>query len=214
MRGQLCHRCAWDLQVPWRRVTPPVSVAPVFAAGYYGGAHRALILALKEHLRPAALSVASRVLEGGILHVAGLDLVPDPRLGNVVLLPAPCRRHAAAERGGDLVTRMCETAAKRWQGNVYVAQVAFMEDSAQDSVGLGRAARRANVASHVRLRAEALKRLRGLLRRLAHPEEGRVATKVLIVDDVCTTGATSAQFSMALRAAGVPVDGVLVLAAA
>ena len=200
--GQLCQECGWELQRPWTRIQPPVSVVPVFAAGSYGGVRRALILSMKEHLRPVAVRVAARVLQAGLLHVAGLGVVPDPRLSPVVLLPAPSRRQSARARGGDLVTRMCEGLAQRWE-HVSVVQVAYLDDRARDSVGLGRAERRANVAANVRLDPRAVQLVRE-----------RRAARVLVVDDVCTTGATSAQFTLALRAAGIEPLAVLVLGAA
>ncbi|QFQ02950.1 hypothetical protein CUROG_08010 [Corynebacterium urogenitale] len=199
---QLCQDCGWELQGSWTRVSPPVSVVPVYAAGSYGGVHRALILAMKEHLRPAALKIGARVVESGMLQLAAAGVVGDPRWTTVVLLPAPSRRKAARARGGDLVSRLCALVAHRWQ-RVHAIDVAYLEDSARDSVGLGRAERRANIAAHIHLEHRALQRVREL----------RDAT-VVVIDDVCTTGATSAQFTLALRAAGIAPSAVLVLGAA
>jgi predicted amidophosphoribosyltransferase len=69
--------------------------------------------------------------------------------------------------------------------------------SARDSVGLDAAARAANLADRVRL-----------LGRAAPPDGARV----VVIDDVLTTGATTAAACRALRTAGVDVVAVLVIA--
>lgn len=198
--GQLCEACGLQLMERWQRWQPRVAVVPVFAAGVYGGARRMLILSAKERLRPAAIDVAGRVLAAGILHVSGLGLVPDPRLGRVVLVPAPTRKSAARKRGGDIVTRFCHAAAALYPG-VEVHPVAWLSEASVDSVGLDRNQRRENVASSIRFDPSAVGRLRGV-------------GEVVIVDDVCTTGATTAQFALALTARGVRPRLALVLAGA
>jgi predicted amidophosphoribosyltransferase len=69
----------------------------------------------------------------------------------------------------------------------------------RDQVGLGRRERARNLAGRVRLTRRAR----------AEPLEG---VPVLLVDDVLTTGATTAQCVDVLAAAGAVVVGVLVLA--
>lgn len=197
---QLCEECGLQLMQSWQRWQPRVALVPVFAAGVYGGARRMLILSAKERLRPAAIDVAGRVLAAGILHVSGLGLVPDPRLGRVVLVPAPTRRSAARQRGGDIVTRFCRAAAALYPG-VEVYPVAWLSEESVDSVGLDRHQRRENIAGKILFDPTAIGRLRGM-------------GEVVIVDDVCTTGATTAQFALALAARGVRPRLALVLAGA
>ncbi|MDK8869825.1 ComF family protein [Corynebacterium macclintockiae] len=197
---QLCAECGVQLLQPWQRWQPRVATVPVFAAGTYGGARRMLILSAKDRLRPAAITVAGRVLAAGILHVAGLGLVPDPRFGRVALLPAPTRKSAARRRGGDIVTRMCHAAAELYSG-IEVHPVAWLDERSVDSVGLDRHQRRENVAGSILFDTAAIARLRG-------------AEEAVIVDDVCTTGATTAQFALALSARGVRAKLALVIAGA
>jgi len=78
-----------------------------------------------------------------------------------------------------------------------VAPCLVTAGSARDSVGLNAVARAANLAGRVRWRAA------------AGPP---AASTVLLVDDVLTTGATATIACAVLRAAGVRVGGVLVLA--
>lgn len=130
--------------------------------------------------------------------------IADPRLADVVLLPAPTRRSAARARGGDVVTKVCHEMAKG--KGIRVWELAFLDEHAADSVGLDRQQRRENISRNLVLDDVKTLELRRFLRR-----PGRCA---VIVDDVCTTGSTSAQFALALRARGVEVAAVLVLAAA
>ena len=88
---------------------------------------------------------------------------------------------------------------------VQVFDVAYMQESARDSVGLNRAERRANVSANIRV-------LRPAVRELLRVSSE--SARVVIVDDVCTTGATIAQFATVLRANGVTVAAALVLASA
>lgn len=217
VKNQLCEDCGLELQRPWLAVHPAVEVAPVYAAGAYGGALRALVLSLKSHLRPAARDVAARVLEAGIFTLAVRGVVVDPRWGSLVLVPAPSRSKSARERGGDVVSRVCHALRDRHPDAIRVCDVGHLSDSAEDSVGLSKAERKENVAQNIRLDARAVQRLRRETKeakRGRHPKKGEGAVSIIVVDDVCTTGATSAQFSLALRATGVRVDAVLVLAAA
>lgn len=80
-----------------------------------------------------------------------------------------------------------------------------MARGVRDSVGLGAAQRAANISGRIRVRrgAPAIELGCG----------ADSATSVLLIDDVMTTGATAAESVRVLKELGVPVDGVLVVAA-
>ena len=48
---------ALELDRPPERINPKTEVLPTFASGPYGGAHRALVLAAKDHVRAAAAQI-------------------------------------------------------------------------------------------------------------------------------------------------------------
>ena len=202
--GPWCDGCAAALRGRPRRVRLPELVAagddarlpPTWALTRYTDPVRSAIVAGKEHGRRDLPAVLGEALGSGLLRLHRLGLLPEP----IWLVPAPSRRAAARVRGGDPVTVMAGAAARFAAGRGHPAGVApclVTAGSARDSVGLDAAARAANLADRVRL-----------LGRAAPPDGARV----VVIDDVLTTGATTAAACRALRTAGVDVVAVLVIA--
>jgi ComF family protein len=110
-----------------------------------------------------------------------------------VVVPVPSSAAARRARGGDHVVRLARIAAR--PGRRVAAPLTLVR-SVQDSAGLDIAGRAAN--------------LRGAMRAAPAPRRGR---RVVIVDDIVTTGATLVEAARALRAAGWAVAGAAVVAA-
>jgi predicted amidophosphoribosyltransferase len=181
-----CPQCRAELGPQTR---PHLPGGPgVLAVGRYTGPLRSALLRYKERGR--------RDLAGplGALLAAALDEAAGP--APVWLVPAPSRRAAARERGGDHVARLCRAVAARRPG-VRVARPLRLARRARDSVGLDAEQRAANLAGRVRVLPAAL------------PVPG--TGTVLLVDDVVTTGATLVTCCDALAGAGVAVAAAVVL---
>jgi predicted amidophosphoribosyltransferase len=173
---------------PWLPAGPAV-----LAAGRYTGPLRAGLLRYKERGR--------RDLGGalaGLLAPVLDEVVGGPRDGPVWLVPAPSRPAAARERDGDHVARLCRALAAG-RADVRVARPLRLARHTRDSVGLDAAQRAANLAGKVRVRSRDL------------PRTGRPGRRVLLVDDVVTTGATLRACRDALGRAGVRVESAVVL---
>jgi len=186
-----------QVKLPEMPSGPKTLMPTVWALTRYTDPVRSAILAGKEHGRrdlPALLGLA---IGRALVRLHRLSLLP----GTVWLVPAPSRRSAARQRGGDPVTAMARAAARVAAVGGYptgVAPCLVTVGSARDSVGLDAESRAANLADKVRWKINGA------------PPEG---AGVLVIDDVFTTGATTAAACKVLRTAGVEVAGVLVLAA-
>ncbi|MEV0678226.1 phosphoribosyltransferase [Actinosynnema sp. NPDC050436] len=187
-RAEGAHCCAPCLAAfgPPRRVQVPGKCPPVFALADYRGPARELVLALKERGRRDLAPVL-----GALVAAAVPELPGHPGGGrNWWLVPAPSRRAAARRRGGSHLVGIARCAG------LPVARALAFAPGVVDSVGLGAAARRANVAGRVRLARTGL------------PPPGSAA---LVLDDVVTTGATVAACVSALKSGGFRVPAVLCL---
>ena len=187
------------LDAPAMDAAAGLALPPVRALARYTGPVRAAILAGKEGARrdlPVRLGAA---VGRAWTRSAG---PPPPRTQPIWIVPAPSRRAAARRRGGDPVTRMAraaadELAAAGWP--VGVAPCLYTASRARDSVGLDAAQRAANLAGRIRFRPR------------AGPGPG---ARVLLLDDVVTSGATVVSAVRVLHGRGIGVIDSLFVAAA
>jgi predicted amidophosphoribosyltransferase len=155
----------------------------VFAAAPYEGALRAALIAYKERgRRDLATPLAT------LLSVALAEFGSD-----VVLVPVPSSRKAAAARGGDHVLRIARRCRRP------VVQALSLRPGARDSAGLSTQQRRENRADAFRARPP----------RTAPHSAPRSA---VLVDDIVTTGATLYAARHALSEVGWQVLGAATVA--
>ena len=195
----LCRSCvaevresapiSWELAVPGTR-----GLIPCFAAGAYDGVIRAALLDYKERGR-----LCLRRELGGCLAVSVFAAVGSDD-SSVVLVPVPSATATRRARGHDPVGAMAATAAGYLRAaglRVEVRPLLRQSRAVADQSGLDVEARRANLGGALVVRRPALVR-------------GR---RVVIVDDIVTTGATAAEAARALMHAGALVIGVASVAA-
>lgn len=182
----LCAACRSALAAPPLGVVHdgPRRLPPLACAAPYGGPVRGVLIAHKEHGRLALVRPLSTALAG-----AAAALRPPPL---TVVVPVPSSPAAVRARGHDHARRLARATARRLglPSRPLLRPVREVADSA----GLGAAERAAN--------------LRGALA-ARRPLDG---LRVLVVDDVVTTGASLREAVRAVRAAGGLVHGVATVA--
>ncbi len=190
----LCPGCrsrlpdaAWPA---WPDPTPAGLAAPWAAAGY-ADVVRAVLLAHKERRVAGLTTPLARLL------AASVDLAAaPPRL----LVPVPSRPGAARSRGHDPLLAVVRRAARLLPGTT-VAPLLRSRGGVRDQAGLTAVERAANLDGSMWCPDSGLRRVAG--RRV----------RVVVCDDVLTTGATAREAQRALAAAGVPVAGIATVAA-
>ena len=161
----------------------PPGMPPVLAVSSYEGVVRSLLLAHKEDGR---LSLARPL--GFALAIAAHAYGT-----SFELVPVPSAASAVRQRGHDHARRIAAVAARRLR--VPCRPLLTPARAVADQSGLDTAGRAANLTGALRCR---------------RPLPGGA---VVIVDDIVTTGATLAEASRALTAAGADVLGAAVVAA-
>lgn len=202
----LCRPChdALDLapRPAWPTPVPP-GLAPPWAAGEYAGALRAAVVGHKErHLfglrEPLAVLLAGAV-------AAGLADGGGPA-GPVALVPVPSRPSTVRTRGHDATYALVRRAAAVLRASGYDAaahRLLRTRGGLVDQAGLDAVARFDNLAGSLHCPSAAVRRLRAW----------RPAARMVVCDDVLTTGATAREAQRALEAVGLGVVGVATVAA-
>ncbi|MFD7749994.1 ComF family protein [Streptomyces sp. NPDC059698] len=195
-RTELCPACATSLHGgaarPVRPSPRPPGLPAVFAAAPYENAVRAVLLAHKERGALGLAGALGRALAGGVRAGAGRSRGAGPLL----LVPVPSARSSTAARGHDPVRRIAAAAARDLRHRGLPAQVLPLlrhRRPVADQAGLRAWQRRVNMAGALELTA-------GGRRLLRHGpfHHGRV----ILVDDLLTTGSTLAEAARALGEAG------------
>ena len=197
----LCRSCEQALPRQAQVVRPvpcPPGLAPSRAVAAYDGAVRELIVAHKEHRIFGLAAVLGRLLA---IAVEATDIaVP------TVLVPVPTRASVTRARGHDPTLRLVRAAAATLRGaGAPVRCQSLLEHRlpVRDQAGLSAAERRNN-------RLDTLRLMPG--RRRCLEREPRLP-RIVICDDVLTTGATARETQRALEDAGVAVAAIATIAA-
>ncbi|WP_406450733.1 ComF family protein [Streptomyces sp. NBC_00876] len=190
-RTGLCEECGAQLYgAAPRRVRPdpePAGLPVVHAAAGYENAVRAVLLAHKERGVLGLAGALGKALAGAVR--AGAGQPPDGR--PLLLVPVPSARRVVAARGHDPARRIARAAAaelRRAGTPAGVVAVLRQRRPVADQSGLGARERQANLA--------------GALAVVAGGERLLAAGRVVLVDDLLTTGASLAEAARAIGAAG------------
>ncbi|MFI1285427.1 ComF family protein [Streptomyces sp. NPDC020858] len=215
VRTLVCADCGGALSGagagPVRPSPRPEGLPVVQAAAVYEGAVRSLLLAHKERgalplagvlgAALAAAVVAHGAYAPGATGSAGGAGSPGAR--DVVLVPVPSARRQVRARGHDPARRIARAAAGRLRRAgvpARVAPVLRLRRAVADQAGLGARQRRENLAGALAVCRDGARLTAG--------------ARLVLVDDLITTGATLAEAARAVRAAGLAGGAGAVLRAA
>ena len=200
----VCRDCAAGLPRGGHPSWPdpvPIGLAPPWAAAEYAGVPRQLVLGHKERRLLALSAPLAGLLAGAV--GAALD---GRRAAPLVLVPVPSRPGVVRARGHDPMAAITQQSARmlRSRGtDVLAVSLLRSRRGVDDQAGLGATERASNLAGSMHCPAE-------LLHRLA-ARRGRA--RMIVCDDVLTTGSTAREAQRALEDVGLPVAAVAVVAA-
>ncbi|MCY7400870.1 MAG: ComF family protein [Nocardioides sp.] len=200
----VCEPCLVLLDVApsvcWPSPTPPGLVAP-WAAAPYDGLARDLVLGLKERGLLPLTGLVAGLLAGSVAGALGpVDDTP------WVLVPVPSRRTTVRARGHDATRVVTEAAAdllRRRGYAVTAASILALRPGVVDQSGLDALGRRRNLDGSMTCPSAGLRRL----------ARRRARARVVICDDVVTTGSTLREAQRALQAVGLVVHAGAAVAA-
>ncbi|WP_149259175.1 ComF family protein [Actinomadura sp. K4S16] len=190
----LCDACARPLRAAARPAgQAPAGLPPPWTVAAYEGPLRTILAAYKERGR-AALAVPLGEALATAVHAA-LPSGPDPP---PVVVWVPSGRRAVRRRGHDPLRGAVDVAVRRLRADgvpVTALDALRQRGRVADQAGLSAKERAANLKGAVEVRADVAGR------------------RLVLVDDVVTTGASLAEAARALRAAGGEVTAAAAIAA-
>lgn len=192
----VCPDCRAGLPTTARRLAPdpcPPGLAATWSCLDYDGLAKAMVVGHKEH-RMLALTAPLAALLAVAVRAAA------PQDGPVLLVPVPSRPATTRSRGHDPLWAMTRQAARLLGPHVRAARLLAIRGRPDDQAGLTAVERAANLSGTLWCPSHLLRRASG-------------AGRVVLCDDVLTTGATVAEAQRALAAVGVPCHGIATVAA-
>lgn len=200
----LCPGCLAALPVTaavtWPDPVPAGLVTP-WATGEYADTLRALVVGHKDRGQWSLARVLAGLLATAVRAAAG-----PPDGSPLVLVPVPSRPGSSRRRGYDPTGALVRGAARLLLRESYDALPAALlvsRGGVRDQAGLTAAERAANLAGSMCCPAAGLRRLAAR----------RTRARVVVCDDVLTTGATAREAQRALAAVGLDPAAVAVVAA-
>lgn len=187
----------------------PPGLPPLWAASDYAGTTRALILRFKDYNQRHLVKPLGAALARAVASAARFRHSP------VTLVPIPSRRSAARSRGGDHVLRLARVAVHELRSMGYSATVTralALVGRPRDSAGLSAAERAANLANAFTL-APAAGRLAARTTEARSGSSGTPQSRLIVVDDIVTSGATLSLAAEALIRCGIQVTAAAVIGA-
>jgi predicted amidophosphoribosyltransferase len=197
-----CQPCLAPLHQPplVRWPSPrPAGLPPPMSVAAYEGSVRAMLVGYKEEGMWSLRTPLAAAIAASVQAVAGVSPSSSSPLA---LVPVPSTKAARRRRGADVVADLTTSAAlqlrRRGHPALVVPALAHARRVA-DSAGLSSQMRAANLAGALVAAGSASRRLAGM--------------RVIIVDDLVTTGSTLAEACRALSAIGVGVVAAATVAA-
>jgi len=181
----LCEDCAVQLQP---RVRKSTTGTVVWSGLPFEGVPARVVRALKEDGRAGLARDLAPALRSAVAAAQAAASSPSALPRDLIIVPIPTSRAAYRRRG----YRVVELVAQR--SGMRCARLLTVARATADQRGLDRSARRRNVAHSLAAR-------------------GAAGLRVLVIDDVVTTGATLEEAVRALRAGGAEVVGAATIAA-
>ena len=181
----LCEDCAAQLRPRVRRSS---SGTAVWSGLPFEGVPARVVRALKEDGRTGLARDLAPALRSAVAAAEAAASSPSEPSLPLTIVPIPTSRAAYRRRG----YRVVELVARR--SGLRCARLLMVVRTTADQRGLDRSARRRNVAQSLAAR-------------------GAAGLRVLVIDDVVTTGATLEEAVRALRAGGAEVIGAATIAA-
>jgi len=195
----VCPDCRGALPSSARLLAPdpcPVGLAPTWSCLDYDGLARAMVVGHKEHRMLALTEPLGDLLAVAVRAAA-------PARGPLLLVPVPSRRATVRGRGHDplwTVTLRAAAVLRQTGGQAQAVRLLAVRGRPDDQADLTAQQRAANLAGTLWCPSRLLRRAR---------EAGRV----VVCDDVLTTGSTVAEAQRALAAVGIPCAGIATVAA-
>lgn len=204
----LCAGCRAVLPTSARVLWPepaPAGLATPWSMADYDGAVRAMVVGHKDRSQ-----FAFRPVLADLLAAAVQGAVPDTGVP-LVLVPVPSRPGSSRRRGYDPMGALVRLAVARLAAgrmgaspyDVMAAPLLVSSRRVVDQAGLDAQQRSSNLAGSMSCPSPGLARL----------ARRRARARVVICDDVLTTGATAVEAGRALRAVGLEPVAVATIAA-